>query len=246
LDSTQRFKLLIAYDGAPFLGWQSQVGGNTVQDVLEAALIKLCGKRIPLHGSGRTDTGVHAWGQVAHFELESSPRKIDWRNALNAHLPPSIRVMECSPVPQDFHARFSAIGKIYTYRICNGPVQDPFEFGRSWHLPAQIDYAMLAQCCAQLAGTHDFGGFAANRGKPELSTVRTVSRIEPRREGPMITIVFEGTGFLYKMVRLLTGSIMRCAQHRAGPEWLREILECKRKSSFAAPAHGLYLTRVLY
>lgn len=240
-----RYKLLIAYDGSSFLGWQSQVGGNTVQDHLEAAFIKLCGRRIVVHGSGRTDAGVHALGQVAHVEI-LQPRIKNWASALNAYLPDSIRVMECSVAPVDFHARFSAKGKIYTYRIYNGPVHDPFEQGRSWQLPGLLDDAMLVRCANLLIGTHDFGGFAANRGKPEEDTVRTVHRIDLARSGPLVTLTFEGTGFLYKMVRLLTGSMVRCAQHRAEPEWLEEVLARKKKSSFAAKAHGLYLTKVLY
>jgi tRNA pseudouridine38-40 synthase len=247
LDQTPptRFKLLIAYDGGHFLGWQSQAGGNTVQDVLESAFFKLCGTRIVPHGSGRTDTGVHAHGQVAHVDIPH-PRLQNWAAALNAHLPKAIRVMECSPVPSTFHARFDAKGKIYTYRIYNGPVQDPFEVGRSWHLQEALDFPMLTRCAAKLVGTHDFGGFAANRGKPGEDTVRTISRIVAERHDPIITLTFEGTGFLYKMVRLLAGSMVRCAQHKAEPEWLDELLARQKKSSFAAYAHGLYLSKVLY
>lgn len=258
-----RFKLLIAYDGAHFLGWQSQAGGNTVQDRIEAAFLKLCGTRIVIHGSGRTDTGVHARGQVAHVDIPN-PRRQNWPAALNAHLPKAIRIMDCTPAPATFHARFSAKGKIYIYRIYNGPVQDPFEVGRSWHLVEPLDLPMLSLCAGKLVGTHDFAGFAANRGnrvrekarptdrlRPELGkagedTIRTISRIITETSGPIITLTFEGNGFLYKMVRLLTGSMIRCAQHRAEPAWLDELLAGKKKSSFAAYAHGLYLSEVLY
>ena len=245
LPPTTRFKLHIAYDGAPFLGWQSQVGGNTVQDQIEGAFLKLCGERIVVHGSGRTDTGVHALGQVAHVDIPQ-PRIENWAAAVNAHLPRTIRIMQCEVAPADFHARFSAKGKIYIYRIYNGPFQEPLELGRSWHIPPTLDVSLLRLSAQKLVGTHDFGGFAANRGKPEESTVRTVHRIEVAESGPIITLTFEGTGFLYKMVRLLTGSMVRCAQHRSGLEWLEEVLEGKKKSSFAAVAHGLYLSQVLY
>lgn len=240
-----RLKLLIAYDGQRFLGWQSQVGGNTVQDHLEKAFAALCGQRIIVHGSGRTDAGVHALAQCAHADVERSPLT-DWVAAINAHLPREIRVLKCSRVPSTFHARFSAKGKIYVYRIWNSPVQSPFEVGRSWHFPGPLDIPVLKACALTLTGTHDFASFAANRGKPVADTVRSISRIDVRHSGPLITLTFEGNGFLYKMVRLLTGSLIRCAQHRADPEWLHDLLALKLKTSFAAPAEGLYLKRVLY
>jgi tRNA pseudouridine38-40 synthase len=124
----------------------------------------------------------------------------------------------------------------------------PLEIGRSWHLPVPLDFALLQQCASLLVGTHDFAGFAANRGKPDESSVRTVHQILVRRTGPVITLKVRGNGFLYKMVRLLTGSLVRCAQGRAEARWLQELLQAQGrfKSSFAAPAEGLYLTRVIY
>jgi len=242
-----RLKLLIAYDGRPFRGWQSQSGGDAVQDHVEAAFTALCGRRVPLHGAGRTDAGVHALAQCAHVDVEH-PRLTpdDWPAALNAHLPPEIRVIRCARVPANFHARFDARGKIYTYRIWNHPVLSPFENGRAWHLPGPLDLPLLKTCALRLVGTHDFAGFAANRGKPGENTVRTVHRITVRHASTVVTLRFEGDGFLYKMVRLMTGSLVRCAQHRADPEWLSALLAGKTKTSFAAPAEGLCLTRVLY
>jgi tRNA pseudouridine38-40 synthase len=246
---TTRFKLIIAYDGRLFRGWQSQMTGDAIQDRLEAAFFRLCGSRIVVHGSGRTDSGVHALAQVAHVDLPRKklpPQK--WLAALNAHLPPEVRVVKISRVPESFHARFSAKGKIYTYRICNAPVLPPLEIGRSWHLPAPLDLALLTQCAAKLVGTHDFAGFAANRGKPDQSSIRTLFELRVRRAGSIITLHVRGNGFLYKMVRLLTGSLVRCAQGRAHPDWLLSLLDAhgSLKSSFAAPAEGLYLTRVIY
>jgi tRNA pseudouridine38-40 synthase len=242
-----RLKLTIAYDGSPFLGWQSQAGGRTIQDHLEHAFQIICGSRIVVHGSGRTDAGVHAQAQCAHVEAEH-PRfsPPDWIPALNAHLPPEIRVLKCTKAAPGFHARFSATGKVYTYRIWNTPVPSPFEINRAWHLPAKIDVAPLKKCAALLVGTHDFASFAANRGKPVEDTIRKIHRIAIAQKGPLITLTFEGDGFLYKMVRLLTGSLIRCAQGRADEAWIRNLLDRKTKTSFAAPACGLYLTRVLY
>jgi tRNA pseudouridine38-40 synthase len=242
-----RLKLIIAYDGGPFLGWQSQAGGNTVQDHLESAFARICGRRIVIHGSGRTDAGVHALAQCAHADAEH-PRfaPADWIPALNAHLPPQIRVLKCSRAKPGFHARFDARGKIYTYRIWNHPVHSPFERGRAWHLPGPLDVKQLKSSTSLMTGTHDYASFAANRGKPSENTTRTVRRIDVSKRGALITLTFEGDGFLYKMVRLMTGTLVRCAQHRAEPGWIENLLARKTKTSFAAPADGLYLTRVLY
>ena len=249
-ETSRRLRLVIAYDGRPFQGWQSQAHGDTIQDRLEAAFAAMCeGRRIPVHGSGRTDAGVHAHGQVAHadvpVERQHTPER--WRGALNAHLPPAIRVKTVRFVNAGFHARFSAMGKIYRYRIWNGPVLDPFEVGRAWHLPAALDTEMLRRASGLLVGKHDFAAFAANRGKPDKNTERTIKTIKLRHRGPLLTLDFEGDGFLYKMVRLLTGSLVRCAQGRATVDWITGLLGGRDgKTHFAAPAEGLYLLKVLY
>ena len=243
-----RLKLLIAYDGRPFLGWQSQAGGNTVQDCIERALQKICGRRVVVHGAGRTDSGVHALGQVAHVDVDDTLPPERWLAAINANLPREIRVLRSSPVRRDFHARFLAVRKTYTYRIWNDAIHPPFEVGRSWHFAHPLDPGMLRAMAAKLTGTHDFASFAANRGKPDEDTTRTIFSIVVRRKGPLLTLTFDGTGFLYKMVRLLTGSMIRVAQGRAEPEWITRLLASpgKMKTSFAAPADGLYLVRVRY
>lgn len=243
-----RFKLLVAYDGRPFKGWQSQLGAQTVQDAIEHSLHALFGQRVIVHGSGRTDAGVHALGQCAHIDLETglTPRALT--GAINAHLPPEVRILKCRVVGESFHARFSAKGKIYLYRIWNDPVQSPFEIGRSWFHPAALDLDALRTCAAKLIGTHDFASFAANRGHPPSSTVRTIERFDVRRTGSLITLKVQGDGFLYKMVRLMTGTIVRCAQGRAAPESIDHLLRSdgNPKTKFVAPAEGLYLSRVLY
>ena len=245
----RRLRMLVSYDGQPFQGWQSQAHRDTVQDRLEAAFARLCGgTKITVHGSGRTDAGVHARGQVAHADVPESWRHApaQARAALNAHLPPGVRVQEARFVPSSFHARFSARGKVYRYRVWNGPVFDPFEVGRAWHFPSELDDAVLRQAAQRVVGQHDFAGFAASRGTPEASTVRTIRRVDGRRRGPLLTLDFEGDGFLYKMVRLLTGSLVRCAQGRASLAWIDALLARQEKTSFAAPAEGLYLMCVLY
>ncbi len=251
---TGRLKLTLAYDGRPFCGWQSQAGGGAVQDHLEAAFAKLCGIRVPVHGAGRTDAGVHALAQIAHVDVPRERLKpAEWLAAINSHLPPEIRLMRAQWAAPEFHARFSATGKIYRYRVWNGPILPPLEIGRAWHVFRPLDKDGLRACAGSLIGTHDFGGFAANRGIPSADTVRTLRRIEVKgRPGGLLTLTFEGDGFLYKMVRLLTGSLVRCAQGKASPEWLAGLLEPplpgapRLKTSFAAPAEGLSLVRVLY
>ena len=246
---TVRLKLLLAYDGRPFRGWQSQATGDAVQDSLERAFAKIVGHRIPTHGSGRTDAGVHALGQVAHADVPRARHTAaTWLAALNANLPPEIRILRVTRARPDFHARFDARRKLYTYRIWNAPTLHPLEIGRAWHIHGHIDLARLRECAALLTGTHDFASFAANRRKPDLDTVRTIHRIAIVRRGPVLTLGFEGSGFLYKMVRILTGTLLRCAQHRAEPEWIAALLAAPglAKSHYAAPADGLYLTRVIY
>jgi tRNA pseudouridine38-40 synthase len=242
--------MLIAYDGRCFRGWQSQATKDAVQDHLEAALARLnSGALVRVHGAGRTDAGVHGLGQVAHCDWPRAalpPQKL--LPALNAHLPEGVRVLQLARAPATFHSRFDARGKIYTYRIWNAQMLHPLEIGRAWHVAGALDLEVLREAAGVLEGTHDFASFAANRGHEERDTVRTIHEVRITRRGPLLTLQFSGTGFLYRMVRLLAGSIIRCAQGKAEPQWLRDLLEAKgaQKSSFAAPAEGLYLTKVIY
>jgi len=241
-----RLRLVIAYDGRPFRGWQSQAGGGAVQDHLERAFAELCGKRVVVHGAGRTDAGVHALGQCAHADVEREG-EIDWPGALNANLPREIRVLRCRRARGDFHARYSARGKVYMYRIWNAAVLSPFELGRAWHLPGVLDVEAMREAARVFEGSHDFKGFAANRGKPEENTVRTIRDVTVGRKGRVVTLRFEGDGFLYKMVRMMTGSLVKIGQGRAPVDSVASYLEgAAGKCAFAAPAEGLYLARVIY
>jgi tRNA pseudouridine38-40 synthase len=251
---TRRLRLRIAYAGGAFQGWQSQARGDTIQDRLEAAFAALCGggRRIVVHGSGRTDAGVHARGQIAHADVPVSQRMPveRWLLALNAHLPSAIRVEAARFVSRDFHARFSARGKIYRYRIWNAPSLNPFQAGRAWHLPGALDLAAMREAAGALIGEHDFFAFAANRGQPDENTVRTIRRADiVRHRGALLTLEFEGDGFLYKMVRLMVGNLVRCAQGRLPVGHMAELLtaaQTAKKTTFCAPAEGLFLMRVLY
>jgi tRNA pseudouridine38-40 synthase len=247
--SETRLKLLIAYDGRPFRGWQSQATGDAAQDFLEAAFKKLVGQRVAVIGSGRTDAGVHALAQVAHVDVPRDRLPLaKWAAALNAHLPPEIRVLKAAHALPGFHAQFHATGKIYAYRVWNGPALHPLEIGRVWFVRRLIDLARLRACAQMFVGTHDFASFAANRRRPEPDTVRTIESIRITHRGPLIVLRFAGSGFLYRMVRLLTGTLVRCAQHRLEPSFICDLLATpgRKKTHYCAPAEGLYLTRVLY
>jgi tRNA pseudouridine38-40 synthase len=249
--SQQRLRLVVAYDGRPFRGWQSQATKDTVQDHLEAAFASVLQQKVSVQGSGRTDAGVHALAQIAHADVprDRLPMR-SWQGALNNFLPPEIRIVKVTRAPASFHARFDAEGKIYTYRIWNAAYFHPLEIGRAWHMPSPLNLDILRAGMKILTGEHDFAGFAANRSPGYIAetTVRTIRRISLSHRGALLTLKFEGNGFLYKMVRLLTGTLVRCAQGRAELSFLQDLLAQKgaRKTHFAAPAEGLYLTRVLY
>ena len=246
---SERIKVVVAYDGAPFAGWQSQLHGKTVQDRMEDALKQITGEEVRVHGAGRTDTGVHAIGQCAHFDLKTQSFKPErLQAALNAVLPPTIRILRCHPVSADFHARFDARGKVYRYRVWNAPVLPPLELGRAWHIASPLNLAVLDAALAEFDGRHDFAAFAANRGIKVNETVRTVKTRRMGGKGPCLTMEFQGDGFLYKMVRMMVGAVVLCAQGKlAGTEISLRLEQGQRGgSSLVAPAAGLFLIRVRY
>ena len=246
---SRRLKLIVAYDGRGFAGWQSQSHRNTIQDHLERALEHISGKAVRVHGAGRTDAGVHALAQCAHVDLAN--RRLSaarWTGALNARLPPTIRVLRCRYVSKDFHARVSAKGKIYRYRIWSAPVLPPFEHACAWHIARPLNLEVLRTAAKSFVGTHDFASFAANRGKRETSTIRTIYSVHVRQSGSCLTIEFDGDGFLYKMVRLIVGSLVKYALGKLPAQNLTDRLASAHVGSarFAAPPEGLFLVRVRY
>ena len=256
---SRRLKLILAYDGAPFAGWQSQSHRNTVQDNLEGAFERVTGGGARVHGSGRTDAGVHALAQCAHVDVLKFLPADRWIKALNALLPSAIRVLRCQYVSKDFHARLTAKGKIYRYRIWTAPILPPFEYRRAWHIPQPIELKIVKSAAKHFVGTHDFASFAANRGKsasrtnsfrdePEPSTIRIINSVRVRQKGPCITIEFDGDGFLYKMVRLMVGALVKCSLGKMRVEEIISRLHSGKvePTRFAAPAEGLYLVRVRY
>jgi tRNA pseudouridine38-40 synthase len=246
---SQRLKLTVAYDGSAFAGWQSQAHRNTVQDELERSFQKISRHRVRVHGAGRTDAGVHALAQCAHVDLPNRRiSNLNWRNALNGVLPPTIRVLRCSYVSSNFHARFSAKGKTYRYRIWTGPILPPLELHRAWHISLPLNVDLLKATGHAFVGKHDFAGFAATRGKKNEDTVRTIRSVRVRKRGFVVNIEIDGDGFLYKMARLMVGTITRVGIGQTDRTEVVSQLKLGRAgaSRFVAPAGGLYLVRVWY
>lgn len=250
-----RIRLLLAYDGAPYSGWAIQPHKTTVQETLEQALGQLLKAPVRVHASGRTDAGVHARGQVVHFDVVHAPTIPDsaWHRAVNVFLPPSIRVLEGKKVSGDFHARFSAIGKTYTYRLCTEKVLPPFLVGRSWHVPWRVDWRLFEECVGEFEGIHDFFHFSARRGNESEQTNysrRIFSAGVQDCQGGMISY-WRGEGFLYKMVRMMVGSAIEVASGRWDKASFVRLLhsslrEKKGKGAFCAPSDGLVLESVDY
>jgi tRNA pseudouridine38-40 synthase len=246
-----RLKLIVSYDGASFSGWQSQANRNTIQDHLENAFQCICSKPVRVHGAGRTDAGVHALAQCAHVDLPQRRYEPDrWVSALNGLLPSAIRVLRCRFVSQAFHARFAAKGKLYRYRIWNAAVLPPLESGRAWHVIRPLDFGEMAIAAKEFCGEHDFASFSANRGTPETNTIRTIRAVQVRRSGPCISLEFDGDGFLYKMVRMMAGTLVRIGLDQSTRQEIGARLRSPRKAisrgRTAAPADGLFLVRVRY
>jgi tRNA pseudouridine38-40 synthase len=244
------YKLVIAYDGTSFSGWQIQPRGDSIQGLLEKAFHTITKEECRVIGSGRTDAGVHALGQVAHVRLKQKrePHKI--KHSLNGLLPPAIRVRSIEEAPKSFHAQLSAKIKEYHYHICLDEVVLPFDRPYVWHLRKTLDIPLLKKAAAHFVGTHDFAAFANAPGKTSKkpSTTRTISRLDVIETPQGIRLEFEGNGFLYKMVRNITGMLVAVASGRRHIADIHATLLSKdrKKAERAAPAQGLFLVRVSY
>lgn len=251
-----RILFTCAYDGTSYRGWQSQRGGQTIQDTIEEAMERIAHEPVRIASSGRTDAGVHAQAQVFHADLPESNRMSaeNWVAALNAHLPQSIRMLEARFVEDDFHARFNAEGKVYDYLICRRAVLSPFLAGQVWHIPHEFSAGRLEEALQVYVGTHDFRRFAARRGnEPEPTPPgfyeRTIySATLHREEQGMLRLRFHGNGFMYRMVRMLVGTAHQVARGRMTTEQLADMLRDLHapKTRYCAPPEGLYLERVIY
>jgi len=246
-----KFKLTVAYDGTGYEGWQVQKIGTGVQEKVEAALAKLFPSHPRVHSSSRTDTGVHALGMVAHFESPRAEFKIPVRKlalALNAHLPEDIRVLSAARAPAAFHARFEAKSKQYRYSVWNHPAMNPLLRRTSWHVTRPLDLKAMRAAAALFVGRHDFQSFAANPGYAKESTVRTLTRCNVKKSGPLLTFTIEGDGFLYKMCRGIVGTLVQVGLGKFPPGEIKAMLakRDRRVAGMTAPAHGLVLWKVFY
>ncbi len=243
-----RFKLTLEYDGAPFVGWQRQINGLSVQEVIETAIEALCGERVRIRGAGRTDTGVHALGQVAHADLPKDLRTDVLRDGLNAHMRPQpVAILSAERVPDTFDARFSAIRRHYLYRIINRRAPLTVERGRVWLVKRKLDASAMQEAAGVLLGCHDFSTFRASQCQAE-SPVRTLERLDVVRKGEEIHILANARSFLHNQVRSIVGSL----EHVGSGKWsvadMRAALDARdrRRCGMVAPPEGLYLAGVDY
>ncbi len=243
----RRWKCVCAYDGTGFTGWQSQAGGRGVQDVIEARLAEIFGLAVRIYGSGRTDAGVHARGQVFHFDAVWPHGADRLCKALRCGLPGTIQVRGARVVAADFHSRVQATRKRYVYHVHLGEA-DPFTKPYCVEMFRPLDFAGMEAAAAVLRGKHDFRAFTALNGTERENAVRTVSRLEITRRGRQMRITAEAEGFLYKMVRSLVGALLAVGEGRLTAERVRQILESKERTALVktAPPQGLFLDRVFY
>lgn len=246
-EGQRRFKLVVEYDGTAYCGWQRQINGPSVQQVIEEALSRLTQESVSLVGSSRTDAGVHARGLCAHFDSATRIPAEKLAFALNTMLPEDVRIRESSLAPEGFHARFSACGKVYRYAFCNA--RHDRAIGRQYaaHIPLPLDEAAMQREADSLPGTHDFAAFAAS-GSVARSTVRTIYRAQVTRCGDEVTLLVLGDGFLYNMVRIIAGTLAEVGTgKRPGGAIARAIATGDRLAlGQTAPARGLTLEAVLY
>jgi tRNA pseudouridine38-40 synthase len=236
------YKLTIAYDGTGYGGWQRQPNTVTVQELVEKALEKVLGSRFTVHGSGRTDAGVHARAQVASVTLTTHHSPLTLLRALNANLPDDIRILRVQEVDASFHARFSARKKEYRYQVDCGAVADPFLRCHSWHHPRPLDLVAMRRAARLLKGRRDFSALAA---KSDRHPVRTISKLTLTKQGDLLTIAVTADGFLYKMVRSIVGALVKVGE---GKMTVEELTAMRKRTALVetAPAHGLFLWQVWY
>jgi tRNA pseudouridine38-40 synthase len=243
--TARNFKIVLSYDGTDYHGWQIQPGKRTIQGTIEEALSKIARKRIAVIGAGRTDAGVHARGQAAHFKAALSLAEPELFKALNALLPDDIRITALEEVPLDFHARRDAKGKIYQYRIRLSREIDPFVVRYALHWPSPLNLKRMREAARLFQRKGDFSGFSSNR---LLHPVREIVRSELHKKGDEIVVTLEAGGFLRYMVRTIVGTLLEVGRGRIEPAAIEEIFRDKKRTlaSPTAPAKGLCLLKVIY
>lgn len=244
----QNYKLTIQYDGTRYNGWQRQGNTkNTIQEKLNAALSRYLGEEIDLAGSGRTDAGVHAYGQVAHFKTVRCLNQERFLLDINSYLPEDIRIIKMESADDRFHARLSAVSKTYYYVIDNGTVADVFARKYSWRIEKPLHVDKMKEAAAFLTGTHNYKSFCGNK-KFKKSSVRTVTEINITETAGKIVISFTGDGFLQNMVRIMAGTLAEVGLLKRQPESMTEILQAgdRETAGMMAPSEGLFLMKVEY
>jgi tRNA pseudouridine38-40 synthase len=243
-----RMKVTVAYDGTDFAGYQIQPSGRTVQGTIQSVLQKMHkGEAVQISASGRTDAGVHAVGQVFHFDTEMNIPGDAWGKALNAMLPSDILIKDVAEVPDSFHSRFSASSKEYHYKLLVSKKRDVFRRNHMFHYPYPLNIRDIQKACGYFLGTHDFTSFSSARSEV-ADKVRTIFALELLEEGETLTFKIKGSGFLYNMVRIITGTLLEVGQGKRKPEDIKAIIagEDRALAGKTAPAHGLYLHQVNY
>ncbi len=242
-----RVRMRLSYDGGSYAGWQRQENARSVQQTVEEALAKLTGERVSITGASRTDAGVHALGQAAHFDTASRVPPERFSFALNAMLPADIRVLTSGQASPTFHARYHALGKTYRYCIDNAPVACVLVRHARAHVPHRLDDARMREALLPVLGMHDFTGLCAS-GSVIKDKVRTVSVASLERDGDGLTLTISGDGFLYNMVRIIAGTLIDVGRGKLAPDALKRAIENKnrRLAGATAPAHGLCLMKVEY
>lgn len=243
----RNFRITVSYDGSRYQGWQRIGNGQSIQGKIEAVLSEMTGHKVEIHGAGRTDAGVHARAQVAHFKINTDRTPDDIRAYLNRYLPEDIAVTACETVDDRFHARLNATGKRYVYRIWNSDTPNVFERKYLCRMEQKLDTVQMQRAADLLIGTHDFKAFCGNK-KMKKSTVRTLHTARVERLGDEVRLTFEGTGFLQNMVRILAGTLVEVGQGKRNAQEMTAILDSldRANAGITMPPHGLILDEVYY
>lgn len=242
-----RYKAIVSYDGSQYGGWQKQLNTHSIQTEIEQALETIHGHPVPICASGRTDAGVHALAQVFHFDSEKNIPYDNWKRALNSLLPKDIRIQEVEKVDEFFHARFCAKEKRYDYLITSD-IHNPFLQNYMGKEYKKLDTAYMQECAGIFKGTHDFTSFTSNRINPKKSRVKTITRLDIIEEENCVRMIFEGSGFLRYMVRMIAQTLIEAGKHNIQKEEIQWMLASKDKHlcRYKAQAEGLYLVKVVY
>ena len=244
----RNIRMKLAYEGTRYQGWQKQESSeNTIQGKLERLISRMCGEEIAIQGSGRTDAGVHALGQVVNFHTKNPMDLAEMQDYMNQYLPEDIAVVEISEAAERFHSRLNARGKRYSYRVWNSSVPNVFYRRYAYEVTEKLDMEAMCEAAEYLHGEHDFKSFTSTK-KGKKSTVRRIDRIEIKKEGDLLTFTFEGNGFLYHMVRILMGTLLEVGLGKREASSIPKLIEAQNRELAGAlvPAKGLILEEVFY